>query len=277
MSAKSSSCESGSGTKIGPSGSLPSNSSEINLAGTDYVLVPKPILKRENELGKDAEDKKCQSVSTLNSSVSAPQYHPRVLGYRKAAQRGFVRGKNMMIADVLLTQKLAVTSAGSVDLTTVSALQPGSLGEFSAYQVLFDMCRVKAIRIHTTTCTSATPTVFTACGGVAYDPMSSSALSSVAGVMESKYSLGPFKASNLYGNESPNVATRTGFWTWKAKPPSDAFESGVSGDKVGDTWWPTATTSAIVGYLKPFIESCGTPTITLIHYIEYEMQFAYRT
>jgi hypothetical protein len=112
---------------------------------------------------------------------------------------------------------------------------------------------------------------------VAYDPMSNSSLSSVAGVMESKYSLGPFKVANLYGNSSPNVMSHNGFWKWKAVPPSDAFESGVSGDKVGDTWWPTASTSAIVGYLKPFLESVGAPTITVTYFIEYEMQFAYRT
>jgi hypothetical protein len=260
--------------------SVPSNSNEIKLVGTDYVLVPRTALKRESTLGKEPaeEAKACQSDgSTLNESVVVPRLHPRVLAYRKAAQRGFVRGKNMMIADVLMTQKLSVTSAGSVDLTTVSALQPGSLGEFSAYQVLFDMCRCKAIRVYVGLSSSSTPTAFNACGGVAYDPMSNSALSSVAGVMESKFSLGPFKAANLYGNTSPNVMSSKGFWVFKAKMPSDAFESSVSGDKVGDTWWPTASTSAIVGYLKPFIESVGSPTITLVYFVEYEMQFAYRT
>jgi hypothetical protein len=261
--------------------SLPSNSSEINLAGTDYVLVPKPALKREGTVleSKGSESKDSQSSSKPDTlSVSIPHsLHPRVLAYRKAAQRGFVRGKNMMIADVLLTQKISVTSAGNVDLTTVSALQPGSLSEFSSYQALFDLCRCKAIRVHTSCSTSSTAATGNSCGAIAFDPASSATLSTVANVMESRFALGPFKISNLFGNQAPNVLNKTGFWTWKIKLPSDMFESGVSGDKVGSEWWPTASTSAIVGYLKPFIESVGAPTISIVHFLEYEMQFAYRT
>jgi hypothetical protein len=260
---------------------LPSNSSEtINLAGTDYVLVPKPILKRENTL----EAKSCESKDSLSSprpvtqTVSVPHLlHPRVLAYRKAAQRGFVRGKNMMIADVLLTQKFSVTSAGSVDLTTVSALQPGSLSEFTSYQALFDLCRCKAIRIHTSLSSSSTAATGNSCGFIAFDPASNAAMTSTAQAMESRYGIGPFKVSNLFGNQAPNVLSKSGFWTWKAKLPTDMFESGASGDKVGSEWWPTATTSAVIGYLKPFIESVGSPTITIVHFVEYEMQFAYRT
>lgn len=258
---------------------LPLNSGEIALAGTDYVLIPKPVLKRENPSDSECGDRKDPVKSQSNTlSVQSPSpFHPRVLAYRKAAQRGFVRGKNMMIADVLLTQKISVTSAGSVDLTTVSALQPGSLSEFTSYQALFDMCRCKAIRVHTSLSSSSTAATGNSCGFVAFDPMSNASMTSVAQAMESKYGIGPFKASNLFGNQSPNTTNRSGFWTWKAKLPSDAFESGASGDKVGDTWWPTATTSAVIGYLKPFIESVGSPTITTVHFVEYEMQFAYRT
>jgi hypothetical protein len=260
---------------------LPSNSSEINLAGTDYVLVPKPALKRESTV---LEAKSCESKDSLSSpqastqTVSVPHsLHPRVLAYRKAAQRGFVRGKNMMIADVLLTQKISVTSAGSVDLTTVSALQPGSLSEFSSYQALFDLCRCKAIRVHTSLSSSSTAATGNSCGFIAFDPASNATMSSTAQAMESRFGIGPFKVSNLFGNQAPNVLTKSGFWTWKAKLPTDMFESGASGDKVGSEWWPTATTSAVIGYLKPFIESVGSPTITIIHFVEYEMQFAYRT
>jgi len=247
------------------------NSCEIQLAGADYVLIPKPALKRE-EVGKAADDVKSVAISPS----PAIDNHLRSMALRGARKQS-INGAQHMAADVLLGQKISVTSASGVDLTTVSALQPGSSSGFSSFAAVFDICRCKAIRVHTQLFSSGTPTVFAATGAVAYDPSNDGVYSSVARVLEAKFHLGPLKLGNLYGNVAPNAMSRSGFLTWKAKPQEDLFLSGVTSDLVGGQWFPSTSTSSIIGYLKPFIESPGSLTSTLLMYVVYEMEFAYRT
>lgn len=175
-----------------------------------------------------------------------------------------------------LCQKVSATSVAGVDYTTVLNLTPGSAIGYSSLNALFDVAQCKGITVKTTFTTSATPTVQTAIGGVAFDPGNNGAFSSVAAVCESKHHLGPVKISNLYGSQSPNVQTSTGFLEWSGKTAPN-IESGLVADLVGSNKYPTSASSAIIGYLKPYYENVGVPTITYVHFITFHMEFTYQS
>jgi hypothetical protein len=216
-------------------------------------------------------------VSTDAKGATVTETVPSPVSEQVAMTRDLLRSSlGAAPIKVRLCQKVTSASVSGLDLTTVSNLVPGSSNDWSNFSALFDAARCLGVRVHWGVASASTPTVGAAVGALTFDPGNPGVQPSVANCLESAYKIGPVRVANLYGSSSPNAMDRTGFWTLDAKCKPN-IESGFSADLVGSNWFPTGTSSAIVGYLKPFIESPGAMVVTSIMYIEYEVEFAYRT
>jgi hypothetical protein len=262
-------------------GSIPSNPDQVFLSGVDYVLVPRPALKRD-EKSEQTDAKACQSsaLPSAKSIVSNPDTNRMAHLVRASTKKVRVGGREGMSFECTLVQKVSVTSPVSTDLTTVSNLVPGSSTGFSTIGALFDVCRCKAVTMHSGITLSGSPGTSSAAGGVAFDPGNNGAYSGVSSLLESKYHLGPFRVSNLgFPFSSPAAVNEKGYWKWSAKTEK-LLESGLLADLVGGNWFPTTnggTSNAIVGFLKPYCESPGAITVNSTTWVKYHLEFAYFT
>jgi len=178
--------------------------------------------------------------------------------------------KNGMIR-VTLWQKI-VQSQATTALLTTSALQPSSATGFSSFQVVYDECRCLGMTFHFKAVHTQAMTMDTGC--VAFDPAISGNLGSVVEALEQKYHQGPFMVLPSTDTNA-GMASPTGMLSFSAKTVK-SFESGTTNDKIGGNWYPTSVTSAIVGYMKPYLENSAAGTIYLTTYVGYDMEFKYR-
>lgn len=195
----------------------------------------------------------------------------------RAAKKGKVDGKNAMVVDVILWRRYNMIGVNGTDNTTVQSLVPADCTEWTSWGALFDAARCNKVTVYTAFQSTGTPTTGTAVGVEAFDPGNTGALSSVVNGLEAKYHVGPQLLANLYGASAQTSSCPTGFHKWSAKT-TPMLESGLTADLVGGNWYPTVSTTAIIGYLKPFAETVGgAVACSVFNYVGYHMTFAYRT
>lgn len=176
------------------------------------------------------------------------------------------------------------SGVAGVAYSTVGNLTPGSADGFNSFALLFDECRCHGVKVAWKTALiagSMTGTGYDAHGIVTVDPATVTALGSIAAGMELDHRSGVGTLSS-FGGLAPFDAEKwihvdEGKWV---KLPVPVVESGLTADLVGGGWFPcSASTSAIVGYLKPFLEAStnpGTAQFRLMLLIEYDMEFRNR-
>ena len=195
---------------------------------------------------------------------------------RNVMRKGGKGPKSGGMIRVKCWQKISQSQATTA-LVTASALQPGTTTGFAAFGSLYDEARVVGIEVHTWAASdqgTQQPVPFWV---NTYDPTVSANLGSLVDGLEQKYRTQVCAAVCASASASTSaVMTKTGLQVFKAKTVRDQMESGVSGDKVGGSWFPATSTTAIIGYLKPYVENPGATTVYLVSWVGYDCEFKYR-
>jgi hypothetical protein len=247
------------------------------MVGDKYIVVRKSDYERKVR-GEDykASANNAAEVAPSDGDLSRPalmKAGPLLQFARSLSARGAM--KKGMRTRVWLWQKIS-NSQATTALTTVSALQPGSANDFSSFASLYDSARCHGMRFHTR-CAEGTTTNGGNTAGVAFDPGTSGAVASVIGALEHTSHVGPMAVLNLGSAPSTvGVACESGFHVWRA-PTVKLLESGLTADLVGGNWFPTGATSAIAGYLKPYVENAAAGTVTHLTFVAYDMEFMCRS
>lgn len=247
---------------------LQTQSSDLTIAGQEYVLVPK-LVRSDAKAGDDVK-----SPAALASVVPLTVRFRPPKGMRRTGAS--LRGQPVM--GFKIWESIAVASGANTAYSTVHALQPKNCQDWTAIAALFDTVRCTGITVHMTTSTSGGTPSNTPNGVVAFDPGTAVALTSVQDGLSHPEKFGPFRIANNYGGSCPNAVTSSGFFpTWTAKTIPN-FESGLTSDLVGSNWFPcTSAVSAIVGYLAPYLEASGSGVIVALNiYAEYHMECTMR-
>jgi hypothetical protein len=223
------------------------------------------ILKNKN----DAED--FEDLGEAKSAV--PMMAPRALG--------LLRGR-LSTVSVRLAKAIGVSSGANTAYSTVVALSPGGTSEFSSFAAIFDEVKCTGFRLHWTvvvTAPSANGTPQMASAVMSFDPTTSTALSNILNGMESDQSTGPHvvlrpasdgvAVNTLLAGVTLNVSTsvtKTGYWMKQFKIPSQtALNPATSAEITGGAWVSTQDTTAVVGYLKPYVEALGANIVANIY------------
>jgi hypothetical protein len=174
---------------------------------------------------------------------------------------------------VTLWQKISQSSASGGAVSVVSALQPASSDEWTQFAALYDVARCRGVKIY----------VFAGHGGTTstdaswistFDPDNSAVLASIISGLAQRHHTGPVVNMGL-ATGSAFAVTPTGFHVYHAKT-ARSFESSVSADKAGGNWFPTSSTTAIIGYIKPYAEAVASQTWFMVHFVGYDMEFEFR-
>jgi len=235
-------------------------SSEIAFAGNDYVLIPRTSLKREETSSKVDSDVKESAVSGTVVAIS-----------RAPGRSAMIRSGGTI--KVTLWQKIS-QSQTTTALLTASALQPSSALNYASFYDLYDLVRCTKIDFHSRALDGSLPG--TSVWFCAFDPSSSGNLGSAIAAREHKYSVGPIGLPGSASGAPTNaVSSPSGHVVWSGVPQK-TFQSGASNDIIGSNWYPSTTTSAIVGYMKPYVENGGAGTVYLTTFICYHLEFKCR-
>ncbi len=237
-----------------------------------WILVP----AGEQEKSK-SDVKDCETNRGLNPPSLVREVTPAVMPTASSlalhtALRGS-KGKLNAPIKVVLWQEIA-QSQSTTALVTASALQPSSGLQYSSFALVYDLCRCSEIEFRSKASDGSLPGVSS--WGIAFDPSASGNLSSIVQVLEQRQHLGPITlSSGASGAPTQAVASSTGFHSWKGKPEK-TFVSSTTNDFIGSNWYPTSYTSAIVGYLKPYVQNASGGTVYQTTYVGYHMEFKIR-
>lgn len=272
-----------SGNKCSKEISAPQNPTSFMLAGQDYVLVPKKdgsAQKAESKQSSGGSESDVKDSIAPTAALTSSKLLTRGLRVRKL-------GRNSVMSARIVTHTNFTTTANTVYSTVVN-LVPGNANAFNSFGTLFDECRCVGVRALSKTALVAGSV---AAGGfdahcvTAIDPGTSTVLANLADGLEYDHHSEPFTIT-CFGGLAPVDAEK-----WIPVPSADVstlqvkywkpiptIESGITADLVGGGWFPcTSSSSAIVGYLKPYIEAAGTGTqFRWMLIIEYLMEFRTR-
>jgi hypothetical protein len=169
---------------------------------------------------------------------------------------------------VLSWAPAASTGTANTAYNTQVQLDPTAASEWSSWASLFDECRIRSISTRSYFGWSATtfaPATMT-CAVVAFDPALATALTSIEQGMQHTRMAGPIlvnssAAAQTVGSSMLQV-TRLGGLEVKSGPlAKGALPMNNSGTlttaPVQGDWFPTNTSGAIIGWLKPYVEALG--------------------
>jgi hypothetical protein len=172
-----------------------------------------------------------------------------------------------------LWQKIAQTQAVTA-LTTVSALQPSAAAGYNSFSALYDSVRVLGLQFHTRALSGSIADIDSF--AVAFDPGQSGVLPAVIDALEHRYHVGPCGVpASASGAATQGLANSSGYHTFSAKTVKE-FQSSATNDLIGGNWYPSTTTSAIIGYLKPYVENSSAGTTYLTTFVCYDCEFKFR-
>lgn len=174
------------------------------------------------------------------------------------------------------------TSGANASLATVRNLKPGDATEWSALSGLFDEARCTGVQIHTivTAGAAAIPSGTVVDWGCAFDPADSAAYSSVTGLLPSAHHIGPFRIWPQVPLQGVVSTYKDGQYTKWGFPLNSqpTLTPGISAEIVGGGWFGTGDSGVIVGFLKPYVLAAGAGvTVTISHYVTYDMEYRTRT
>jgi len=215
-----------------------------------------------------------QYFSTDMTLKGAPADEFKLLQSSIAAIRSALPNK----VHTKLVAKYSLVSSPNTALTQVQALSPISVSDWSGYAGLYDLCRVHAVTVHVMA-TFSLAVNGTVTGGLAFDPSNLGAYASVADVMTAAHRIAPMAFSGPSLTVAPLPYNGDGFWKMHAKlVPARLTADSSAAALVGGGWFATADTTALVGWLKPYVDAGGASnTSALICFVTYDCEFASRT
>jgi hypothetical protein len=260
------------GDSILPSSTEPAETG--SMVGDKYIVVRRSDYERK-VLSEDRKSSAKNAAGDAPATMCLAQpvltrtARPMALS---AAMRGSKVRTNAPIK-VILWQKIA-QSQSTTALVTASALQPSSGLAYNDFSDIYDLVRCTKIEFHCRAIDGSLPGVSS--WAAAFDPATSGNLSSVILALEQRQHVGPIAlSSGASQGPTTGVASSTGYYRFDGKTEK-VFQSSATNDLVGSNWYPSTTTSSIVGYLKPYVENAGGGTVYLTTYVGYHLEFKVR-
>jgi len=182
--------------------------------------------------------------------------------------------------------KTVNSSTAGTALALVQGIIPSASAEWASFQSLFDDYKVRSAKTAYLFTSSVGPvSALNPSYCVAYDATFNSAPTSVVSLMESdKHQIGCLSAiSNFPSSADP--FSRDGFRHFDVKEPRAAIisPSAVTGgtgivNNLPGSWIDMGdATSASSGYFKFYFEASTTSVVTLVQFLEYDVEFRQRT
>lgn len=251
---------------------------QLGKEGNDeYILVRKPTPSAV--CGAAELSKPTIPLPEESKSKTALQTGTRVKSHMLSAMRP--HGKKKKGGNVVLVQlqsKFVLTSAANTALTSVQALSPIGVSDFDSFASLYDLCRVHSISADARVNSSAAVTgAFD--WALAFDPSNIGTYASLPDVLTAKHHMGPFVMAGGINISPGSPLTPTGFKKMSfplemQRVTNDSTASNV----VGGGWFGTSDTTAVVGWLKPYIDPLGGAlTSSITCYVTYNVEFKSRT
>lgn len=213
------------------------------------------------------------SVDKKDSKMALP---PHIMAKLGTGFHGATRARPFKTR---VSDHFNVVSSANTALTTVSNLTPLNLQDSKTFASVFDEARVVAVELEVmTNCyVSATgaPTApaSIAHGAIVYDPANSGVYSALANTLDALYKLGPYSM----GATGVGVPYLSGRQRMLIKIPP-TVDPGLVTDLLGSNWVGAADTGVLVGYLKPYVETCGAAVSSHVAYfLTYHIEYAFRT
>ncbi len=214
------------------------------------------------------------------SAASALLVPRSLFRVRHLMARVGAKGKHKTADPVVVNLAAAyvTTSAAATALSAVQALSPIGVADYSSFAALFDLWRVRGITVHFRLTGSATP-AGSGAWALAFDPSNVGSYSGVDDVLTAQHHAGPM----VFGIKSttfPEPMNHSGYYRLKLALPveSRVTNDGAAANAVGGGWVGTSNTTAVVGWLKPYVNSWGPAiTSTIEYYVVYEVEFKART
>jgi hypothetical protein len=172
-----------------------------------------------------------------------------------------------------------LTSAANTALTTVQAVSPIAVSDFSSFAALYDLCRVTSVDVHYRVASSAAINGSVDIG-LAWDPSNIGPYASLTDIMTAKHYHGPCTITGTPSQVSPAPVSSSGFWHMGTigLMPRPVVNDGTAAAAIGGGWFGTSDTTAVIGWLKPYAAACGgAVTSTMVIYVTYTCQFKSRT
>ncbi len=221
----------------------------------------------------DRKNKTEPTPLVVADKVSVPRLHHALAHLGKHG-----KGQNQTVKVVLVSNSQLASSANTA-LTTVTSLTPNTAQDFSSFAAVFDLVRVTKVDFHVRLATSGTALNGTASWGVAFDPANAGTYSSVSDVMTAAFKIAPIVILNTTPTAPDFSMTKTGFLEFHGKLESQRVTNdGGATAVVGGGWFGTSDTTAVIGYVKPYVPSLGTGVVSnLEFYTTYHAEFKWRT
>jgi len=228
-------------------------------------ICDRPVLKREvtgsavppsgaAALGSDQKDSQSDEWNVVGREQKGQAPVMALAGSLGGLKIGRVRTR--------IAYPISATSAANTALTTVFPVEPALSGEFNSFAAVFSECKVHGGEVHYAVAASGTVSqVFEV---LSYDPMSSTALSSVAAGCEfSQMDLRAFGAAAT--SVGPAPVTARGLYTFKFRCLKGSGRVSATATQFQGEWSATTDAADTYGFLKPFVGPLGgaiTSTLT---------------
>jgi hypothetical protein len=217
-----------------------------------------------------------------------------------SAESGMARefAKNLLgvkpLRAVLVYCPAATQGAANTAFNTVQSLDPIASGEFATWAGIFDEARVLSLHVRVfggwfNGMTAAGPNI-TQLAAFCFDPTDPTANTSVERTLEHTKCAGPTQVSNdanvAVGNSSGGnlvtMVSQGGMAIHSGPLARGVVTTNNSGTlstaPVQGNWFPTVSTGAIVGWVKPYVEALGANVQFVVRYVVwYSMEFRMRT
>jgi len=180
---------------------------------------------------------------------------------------------------VKLVGRYTLTSSAATPLSTVQALSPLAVSDFSSFAAVYDLVRTLSIRVHFCCLSSAVVAGFSQYA-IAWDPSNIGAYSSISDVLTAQVHQGPFLIGGGTSTREPSLSsTPTGFHSMSAKLPVNKITNdSTAANIIGGAWMGTSNTTGVIGWIKPYVDSFGVGVSSTIDmYVTYYVEFKSRT
>ncbi len=185
---------------------------------------------------------------------------------------------------VRLVSNFTLTSAAATALTQVQALTPYGASDFSSFAALYDLYRTTAITVYWQ-CNASGNINGNVTYAIAFDPSNIGAYSSTADVMTAEQHVGPalLQGTGLNASSLPTTVSERhpGYFKFPVKIKTQKVgirNDSTASNAVGGSWVGTSDTTAVVGWLKPYVPSAGGALTTSLQcYVAYDVEFMART
>jgi hypothetical protein len=269
-------------------------------------------LKEKSVVKTPAEKKQNDShVATLKNFVRAGNQEKGFLAVKTdekgkvttanlIAETGMAKefAKNLLglkpLRAVLVYGPAATQGSANTAFNTVQSLDATASGEFATWAGIFDEARVLSLKIRVfggwfNGMTAAGPNI-TQLAAFCYDPTDLTANTSIERTLEHTKACGPTQVSNdanvavgtSSGGNLVTMVSQGGMEIHSgplARGVTTTNNSGtLSTAPVQGNWFPTVSTGAIVGWIKPYVEALGANVQFVVRYmVWYEFEFRMRT